>query len=86
MKPERLFLVHAVLVLVRSKKSRVVDHSLITMYAGERPELEIPDVALDKHTPKGKRMGRGFEHFFDEGGKLENCDLDDRTRRRPGGS
>jgi hypothetical protein len=32
----------------------------------------IPDCALDKHTARGKRMGRGDEHFFAEGIKLEN--------------
>jgi hypothetical protein len=26
---------------------------------------EIPDWMFDKHTSKGKRLGRGYEHFFD---------------------
>jgi hypothetical protein len=37
---------------------------------GEVPE--IPDYAYDKHTMKGKRLGRGANHFRKEGAKLEN--------------
>ena len=69
---ERLFLVHAVLICVRAKKSRITDHSLIVMYEGKRPQRHIPDVALDMHTTKGRKMGRGVDHFFDEGSKLAN--------------
>jgi replication-associated recombination protein RarA len=69
---ERLFLIHAVLICVRAKKSRMVDTALITMYEAERPKMEIPDFALDMHTLKGRRMGRGVDHFFDEGAKIEN--------------
>jgi len=67
---ERLFLLHAVIVLARAPKSRTVDHALMLFYEGERERLEIPDYALDKHTLRGKRMGRGHEHFFTEGAKL----------------
>jgi hypothetical protein len=82
---ERLFLIHAVLICVRAKKSRTVDTALITMYEAERPRMEIPDCAIDLHTLKGRRMGRGVDHFFDEGAKLENegfgCDpYHDRAR------
>lgn len=69
---ERLFLVQAVLLSVRAKKSRMVDTARITMYQGERPRLEIPDFALDMHTSKGRRMDRGVNHFFDEGAKCAN--------------
>jgi hypothetical protein len=38
----------------------------------------MPDWALDKHTGRGRRMGRGTEHFFDEDAVLANeADLDD---------
>lgn len=57
--PERLFLVHAILLLVRAKKSRVVDHALITYY-GNHDQRPIPDYALDKHTGAGRRLGRGL--------------------------
>jgi replication-associated recombination protein RarA len=78
--PERLFLVHAILLLVRAKKSRIVDHALITYY-GNHAKRDIPDYALDKHTGTGRRLGRGVAHFFDEGIHLENmADLDDPYR------
>jgi replication-associated recombination protein RarA len=69
--PERLYLIHAILLLVRAKKSRIVDHALITYY-GNHMRREIPDYALDKHTASGRKKGRGVEHFFREGIKLSN--------------
>jgi replication-associated recombination protein RarA len=78
-KPEkdsyRLFLVHAVLFLARSRKSRIVDDLLNVVYGEmqhEDKKLPIPDYALDKHTERGKKMGRGFEYFFSEGNRLSN--------------
>jgi replication-associated recombination protein RarA len=68
----RLFLTHAVIVLCRSKKSRLVDHALIVAFEGPRDPIEIPDVALDKHTARGRKLGRGEAHFFDEAAKLVN--------------
>ena len=73
--PERLFLIHAVLLCVRARKSRMVDHVLVAMYEGERPKRDIPDFALDMHTIKGHKLGRGVDHFFTEGAKIENVDL-----------
>jgi len=72
-------LVHAVLLLVRAKKSRIVDWCKGKMF-GEYHfiEKEIPDYALDKHTIRGKMMGRTIEHFFDEGAKLNNHEVCDR--------
>ena len=69
----RLPLVHAVLLLSRAKKSRIVDHALIAFSADEtvRP---VPDVAVDKHTKRGRAMGRGREHFFEEGSLLANVE------------
>jgi len=69
----RLFLTHAVLFLVRSSKSRIVDDLLNVVYGEiqhEDKKLPIPDYALDMHTLRGKKMGRGLEHFFSEGTKL----------------
>jgi len=65
-----LFLIHAVLALCRSPKSREVDELLcITL-----PEVgmginlpAIPDYACDMHTRTGKAMGRGIEHFYKHG-------------------
>lgn len=72
--PERMYMVHAILLLVRAKKSRICDHSKMWAWSDHIPYKEIPDVALDKHTYAGKKMGRGFDHFFDEGMFLENAD------------
>jgi replication-associated recombination protein RarA len=75
---KRLFLVHAVLYLTRAKKTRIVDDLLITAYgrrdAGEK--IEIPDYALDKHTYRGKKMGRGNKFFVEEGSKVCNEGLE----------
>lgn len=72
-RPERLFLIHAVLLLCRAKKSRLVDWTLIH-YWNTHPtrELAIPDFAYDKHTAKGRSLGRGNAHFFSEGSALSN--------------
>jgi replication-associated recombination protein RarA len=71
--PQRLQLVHAVILLAQARKSRVVDHALIHHFGNHAQlEREIPDCALDKHTIRGKAMGRGAEHFFAEGIKLAN--------------
>lgn len=68
----RVFLLHAVCLLARAPKSRMLDHALAVMYAGERPTIEVPDYALDMHTGRGRRRGRGFEHFLAEGAQLAN--------------
>jgi replication-associated recombination protein RarA len=68
----RVFLLHAVCLLARAPKSRMLDHALIAMYAGERDYYDVPDHALDMHTAKGRQMGRGPKHFVDEGAQLAN--------------
>lgn len=80
--PERLFLVHAVFLLCRAPKSRIVDHALIALYEGTRPTPEIPDFALDRHTLRGKRKRRGWRHFWDEGARLVGEVLPDSWRAR----
>ncbi len=72
-KPERLYLIHAVLLLVRASKSRLVDWSLVDSYKDhENVKMVIPDFALDKHTKRGRLMGRGVKHFVEEGVLLSN--------------
>jgi replication-associated recombination protein RarA len=73
--PERLFFVHAVLLLARAQKSRMVDHALITFYEADRASIrrDVPDYALDKHTAAGRRMRRGHSHFWEEGARVENA-------------
>ena len=78
----RLYFVQAALILVRAKKSREVDHALITFFEGSRPHREIPDWALDIHTLKGRGMGRGYTHFFEEGASLNNSIETDQYKDR----
>ena len=78
----RLFFIHALLLLVRAPKSRIVDHALITYFEGVRPPREIPDYALDMHTRRGRSKDRGAEHFFDEGAVLKSESLEDTYRDR----
>jgi len=71
----RLFLANAVVILARSKKSRITDDLLNVVYGEilhEDKKPKIPDYALDMHTLKGRKLGRGIEHFFAVGNKLEN--------------
>ncbi len=70
--PERLFLIHAVIKLCRARKSRHIDWQTVYAFGCHSNRLRpIPDFALDKHTRKGKKLGRGFGHFIEEGCKLE---------------
>jgi replication-associated recombination protein RarA len=79
--PQRLQFVHAVILLATARKNRIVDHALIHHFGNHATlKRDIPDCALDKHTARGKRMGRGAEHFFAEGIKLANETGDDPYR------
>lgn len=75
---EGIYIAHAVVLLARAEKHRMMDH-IYCLYWEDRAtleKLEVPDEALDSHTPRGKAMGRkgldGFEHFQQEAGKLHN--------------
>ena len=68
---ERMFLLHAVLLLCRAKKSRLLDWVTIAVFREHDTPREIPEYAYDKHTQKGRKMGRGTTHFFTEATRLE---------------
>jgi replication-associated recombination protein RarA len=70
--PERLPFVHAVILLATAEKSRMCDHAACGGYNTNEAMFEIPDEAYDLHTAKGKRMGRGLEHWYSEAAKLHN--------------
>lgn len=63
-----MFFVHAIRYLCQCEKDRSSDllkNIVIKNFAmGYVPE--IPDIAFDKHTTRGKKMGRGSEHFLNE--------------------
>ena len=77
--PEKLPFFHALLLVIRSPKSRLIDNLLAEyMFIREtvpKPVLNSPelDFVADMHTAKGKKLGRGLDHFYSEGGKIENC-------------
>lgn len=73
-RPERLPFAHAILCLVRSRKSRYIDHA-ITAYWQEHDKhtLEVPDYALDSHTRRGKAKGRTLDFFYTEASKIYNA-------------
>lgn len=69
----RMAIGNAIRLMDRANKSREGDHfhaavGLSNLLEGYVPE--IPDWANDQHTMKGKRMGRGLEHFRKESAKL----------------
>ena len=81
----RLFLTNAILVLSRSPKNRMVDDLTYVVNAEiqfEGKKLNIPDYALDMHTLRGKKMGRGRKHFNQVGCKLVNEKLSNPYRDR----
>lgn len=72
---KRLVYLNMILTLARAKKSRYVDLSYM-YYWCKHDEMakthKIPDYAFDMHTWKGKKMGRGVEHFYQEGALINN--------------
>jgi len=67
----RLALANTILSMCRSPKSRLADHfQCVVMYSRNGTKYEIPDYALDKHTLRGKQMGRSWDHFLTEGALL----------------
>jgi replication-associated recombination protein RarA len=73
--PERLQFIHAINLIARSQKSRMVDNYL-GMYFDKRDllgKVEIPDHVYDMHTIKGKIMKRGNDHFFEHAAFINNC-------------
>jgi replication-associated recombination protein RarA len=72
---ERLVLCNAIVAMCRAKKTRLADDMQAVVYRRREFKnwrLEIPDFALDKHTQKGRRMGRSVAHWRTEGCKLSN--------------
>lgn len=71
--PQRLFLTHAVLLLCRSRKSRLIDSALLWAWLTHKfRKLPVPDFAFDKHNERGRQLKRGWGHFFREGTLLNN--------------
>lgn len=74
--PYLLAISHIVRALCRAAKSREGDEFMqVTAldFVANGPG-EIPDVALDKHTLRGKKQGRGMDHFVSEGSRVMDCE------------
>ncbi len=72
-----LAVANAIRVLCHAKKSRVADHWAMIWYERNAQGAripEIPDYAYDMHTRRGKEMGRGLDHFYEEAAKLFDVD------------
>lgn len=68
-----LFIVHAVRYLCTRQKDRSSDELVnVLRHSVSRGEgkPQIPDYAIDMHTARGQAMGRGIEHFFEEGARV----------------
>lgn len=65
-----LQIVHATMLLATAEKTRVVAQGFIAASSDNHERLEIPDHALDRHTRRGKAMGRGVDHFLKEAAKI----------------
>lgn len=68
--PAKLALANAILFMCRGEKTRLADHfqCAITQRRFQCNTMpEVPDYALDKHTARGKQLGRGWEHWRTEG-------------------
>lgn len=63
--------IHAIVELCRSPKSRTLDHAKVwALFTDYRPD--VPDYALDTHTRRGKKMGRNLDFFKNEGSKIND--------------
>lgn len=60
-----LYVANIILMLCRSPKSRLGDH--FQAACGKPVKLgtpyTVPEYAFDKHTSRGRKMGRGLDHF-----------------------
>lgn len=62
-----MFFVQAIRILCASEKDRSTDFlkNIVIKTAAMGQVPEVPDIALDKHTRRGKEMGRDSRHFFE---------------------
>ncbi len=71
--------VHALILLASAQKSRIACYMVLEAASDHQERLEIPDEALDQHTRRGLKMGRGYEHFITEAARLVQPDTVDLT-------
>lgn len=72
--PEKLPFCHAIMLLARSQKSRLVDNKLCYYFdlRDTQEKLVLPDFVFDMHTIEGRMKKRGNDHFYEESAKITN--------------
>ncbi len=68
-----LYAIHAVRYLCACKKDRSSDEMvnwIMREVEGGRLLPTIPEYAIDMHTARGQKMGRGVRHFLEEGAQV----------------
>lgn len=81
--PWKMAIGNVVRSLCRAAKSREGDEFLwltLNEWVDNSGPGEVPDFALDRHTIRGKKMGRGLDHFLEEGTLLDPPAEDDVNR------
>jgi replication-associated recombination protein RarA len=71
---EFFYYAHALILLCKSKKTRVADNAFMQHFENHVERREIPDYALDVHTQKGRAAGRDWSYFVEESGRLIDPD------------
>ena len=82
-----MYFIHAIRVLCACTKDRSSDYlkNIIIKESAMGKVMEVPDIALDKHTKRGQEMGRGSKHFFEEATKvIPQLEIDNDYRERYG--
>lgn len=82
-----MYFIHAIRVLCTCTKDRSSDYlkNIIIKESAMGKVVEVPDIALDKHTKRGQEMGRGSKHFFEEATKVfPQLEIDNDYRERYG--
>src|ERR1019366_2399968 len=71
---------HAIVLLCKAKKSRICDWAYMHHVTDNVERREIRDEALDVHTREGRKLGRDWLHFLEEGGRLIDPDEASQSR------
>lgn len=72
-KEKNLYITHAVTAMVMARKSRLVVSATNAFFNFHHLwAREVPDEAYCRHTARGKKLGRGWDHFFEDAATLVN--------------
>jgi replication-associated recombination protein RarA len=72
---KKLVMLQIFIMFANAKKSRYTDLAYSVYWAKHdqmAQDKPIPDFALDMHTKRGKRLGRGLEHFYESSALTNN--------------